>query len=88
VIKVNEFNFREQNFFLGSSQGVSYAGITPGYGSAVAPRACAASFPYIMYQPDPLQVRFGRAPWSGFQSYIGYRLPSSVMKKYFNSRYV
>ena len=87
MIVVSISIFSDQDFKSAFTSGVSYAGIIPGRGSAVAPSSCAASFPFIRYQPDPLQVRFGRAPWSGFQSYIGYQLPNAVMQKYFNSRY-
>ena len=78
--------FREQNFFAGVSVGVSYAGITPGSDIARPPPSCAASFPDLVYAPDPLQVRFGKVPWVGFQSYIGYKLSSAVLNKYFTSR--
>ena len=68
------------------SYGVSYAGIRPGANSPLPPPSCAASFPELVFAPDPLQVRFGLVPWVGHQSYIGFILNEKV-KKFFTSRY-
>ncbi|XP_057303936.1 laminin subunit alpha-1-like isoform X1 [Hydractinia symbiolongicarpus] len=81
-------NRMQQNFFSGSYVGVSYAGITPGSNQARPPPACAASFPDLIFAPDPLQVRFGKVPWASIQSYIGYRLSASTTQKYFQTSFV
>ena len=80
--------FRQVKFFDGTYDGVSYAGITPGKNEALPPPSCAASFPDLIYAPDPLQVRFGKVPWANIQSYIAYELTDATMEKYFMTRSV
>lgn len=53
---------------------------------AQPPPSCAAQFPDLLFAPDPVQVRFGKAPWAGVQSFLGYYLPNKVIKEYFVSR--
>ena len=67
---------------------MSYAGIKPGTNLVRPPPTCAASFPDLVHDNDPLQVRFGATPWSSVQSYVGFKLDNVVMKRYFTSRLV
>lgn len=67
---------------------MSYAGIKPGANLVRPPPTCAASFPDLVYDNDPLQVRFGATPWSSVQSYVGFKLENVVLKRYFTSRLV
>jgi len=81
-------NRMEQNFLSSMANGVSYAGIAPGSDMVLPPPSCAAIFPDLVYEADPLQVRFGKAPWSNVQSYVGFRLSNAVLEKYFKSSFV